>query len=139
MRFIGLPALFLILVSKGAFATEFPLEIIENFDSTKVVIYANESDIGKAPSWSPSEGEPPLTIANLIINVQKWVAQDSNLTDAEILKIELKPIQHHDVKLHWYYLVQLRTQTDGQSKKHYLAAVMSGKILTAIKEPSSYK
>lgn len=139
MRFVGLSALFLILVSKGAFATEFPLEIIENFDSTQVVIYVKESDIDKAPTWSPSEGEPPLSIANLISAVQKWIALDINFDGAEILKIELKPIHNHDAKKSWYYLVQLRTQTDGKSTNQYLAAVMSGKILTAIKEPSSYK
>jgi hypothetical protein len=64
---------------------------------------------------------------------------DINFDGVEILKIELKPIQNHDAKKYWYYLVQLRTQTDGHPKKQYLAAVMSGKILTAIKEPSSYK
>ncbi len=139
MRIAGLSALFLILIAKGAFAGEFPLEIIENFDSTKVVIYVKESDIYKAPTWSPSEGEPPLTIANLITGVQQWIAQDINFDGAEILKIELKPIQNHDATKYWYYLVQLCTQADGQLKNQYLAAVMSGKILTAIKEPSSYK
>lgn len=139
MRQFGLLIMCLLLWSGGVRATEFPLEIIENFDGTKVAIYVRESAIDEAPTWDPAEGEPPLTIARMTEAVRQWIDQDPGIADVDISKIELKPILHHEAHKNWYYLVQLKSRNDVHAKPQYVAVLMSGKVLPAIKEPSSYK
>jgi len=129
----------LFLITENVAATQFPLEIIDYLDDTKIVIFINEADIDEAPTWNPSAGAPPLTIEHLVKDVQKWGAANPNLTHAIIHKIELKPILHHEKQNRWYYLIQMKVQVDDHSDMHYLAVLMNGKILSAMKEPTSYK
>jgi hypothetical protein len=126
-------------VTKSAIAGQFPLEIIERFADARIVVYVQQSDIDKEPSWDPSSGEPPLTIAQLVKKVQAWQARDAKLASATIRKIELKPILHHQKQDRWYYLIQLKKLDEEQPGTYYLAVLMSGKIVPAIKEPESYK
>ncbi len=132
--FIGV----LLLVSQQAFAAHFPLVIIEPFDETKIVIYVSETDIEQSPAWTPADGAPPLTIEKLIRDINRYKTRDPRLAGAIVHEIELKPIQHHEKQNRWYYLVQMKT-TKNKPHRHYLAVLMNGKILSAVKEPESYK
>ncbi len=132
--FIGV----LLLVTQQAFAAQFPLVIIEPFDETKIVIYVSEKDIEQSPAWTPADGSPPLTIEKLIADIKKYNARNPKLAGAIIHEIELKPILHHEKQNRWYYLVQMKA-AGRSSHRHYLAVLMSGKIITAIREPESYK
>lgn len=120
-------------------SADYPLEIIERFDGTKVVVNIDERDIAAAPAWRPAEGEPPVSIAALVTAVEEWTATHPDFAKESIRKIELKPISRHEGQRHWYYLVQMRDPADARASPHYLAVMMDGKIHPAIKEPSSYK
>ena len=128
-----------ILVGNKALANEFPLEIIERFADARIVIYTQKNAIEESPTWSPSEGAPPLTIEILVKTIQKWSAADPNLAKSTIRKIELKPISHYENLDRWYYLVQLKIESQDHSGMHYVAVLMNGKILSAIREPETYK
>ena len=129
----------MILISTKALAEQFPLEIIERFADARIIIYTQQSAIDEAPTWNPSGGAPPLTIEALVKTIQKWGSTDPNLAKATIRKIELKPIRHNENRNRWYYLVQLQNEEPGHPNVNYLAVLMNGKILPAIREPESYK
>ena len=128
-----------ILVGNKALANEFPLEIIERFADARIVIYTQKNAIEESPAWSPSEGAPPLTIEILVKTIQKWSTADPNLAKSTIRKIELKPISHYENLDRWYYLVQLKIESQDHAGMHYVAVLMNGKILSAIREPETYK
>ena len=118
---------------------DYPLEIIERFDDAKVVISIDERDIAAAPAWRPAEGEPPVNTAALVSAVREWSARHPDLAQERIRKIELKPISRHEGQRHWYYLVKTKNPADARAEPHYLAVMMDGKVLPAIREPSAYK
>ncbi len=130
---------FVFLIAQNVLAAQFPLVLIESFDDAKVVIYVNESDIRSTPDWRPSEGAPPLSVKNLIADVQKWNALNPEFSNATINEFELKPILNHEKENRWYYLVQMKNTTNGTTDTHYLAVLMDGKVLAAVREPTSYK
>ncbi|HEC18751.1 MAG TPA: hypothetical protein ENI97_05350 [Gammaproteobacteria bacterium] len=132
--FIGM----LMFSLQAAFAEPFPLTIIEPFDEGKIVMYVAESDIEQSPAWLPGEGAPPLSIENLIKAIEKYRAGMPRLAEDTVHEIALKPIWHHEKQHRWYYLVQMKS-AEGHGHRHYLAVLMSGKIISAIKEPEAYK
>lgn len=129
----------LLLAAQNVFASDYPLVIIEPFDDARIIIYVSETDIEKSPAWKPTNGTPPLTIEKLIADIQKHIASDPRLANAIIHEIELKPILHHEKENRWYYLIQMKIIDNQRPTSRYLAVLMNGKILSAIKEPKSYK
>ncbi|VAX09896.1 hypothetical protein MNBD_GAMMA25-1352 [hydrothermal vent metagenome] len=130
---------FTFLIAQNVIAAQFPLVLTESFNDTKVVIYTNENDIRNAPNWQPSDGAPPLSVENLITDVQEWNRLNPKLSNATINEFELKPINHYKNENRWYYLVQMKNKSKGKKGEHYLAVLMDGKVLPAIIEPVSYK
>ncbi|WJW74998.1 hypothetical protein QVG61_10885 [Thiohalobacter sp. IOR34] len=129
-----------LLASGNALAGQFPLEIFEYFDDSKIVIYAREEAIQQAPAWMPETGAPPLGIGRLIEIGNQWISRDPRLQGAHIHEIELKPIRHHESQQRWYYLVQLQRADDsGKPVKTYLAVLLDGTVLPALREPAAYK
>ncbi len=131
----------LLLASIDTFAghSSWPIEIIERFDSAKVVVYAKEDDIAASPEWRPENGAPPFTLAELLKTVSTWRAKLPAMAHATIHTIELKPIAHHQQQNRWYYLVQLKDRANAQHPTHYLGVLMNGKVLPVIEEPAPIK
>ena len=130
---------FLFSIYSSAFATPWPLEIIEHLDETKIIVYVKEADIEQSPTWNPAEGAPSFGLAEVLKAISKWDNNVKGLANAHIEKIELKPILHQEKKGRWYYLVQLRDTSGSKHDRHYLAILMNGKAFAAIEEPASYK
>ncbi len=116
-----------------------PLEIIERFDSVKIVVYAKQDDIAASPEWYPENGAPPLTLAGLLKIVAQWRARLPAMAHAAIHGIELKPIAHYERQHRWYYLVQLKDRPESRHPTHYLGVLMNGKVLPVIEEPAPLK
>lgn len=129
----------LLLVSSNVFAVDFPVEIVDQFDNSRIVTYINQSDAEKSPSWNPADGEPPLTIGAMLKSLGNWVAEDSTLKGAQVSKIELKPIMQKEKEGRWYYLVKLTCQRAESPKVTYAAILMNGKVFAAIREPDPFK
>jgi hypothetical protein len=127
----------LFLLSTTIQAVEYPVEVIEYLDNTKIVAFLNESDIKKTPQWTPLSSEPPLTIAGAIDAVQKHIKPVKDLSKMNLLGIELKQIPHH--KNYWHYVVKTRTKSGDLPVSHYFVVLMNGKVIPAIKEPESVK
>lgn len=117
----------------------FPLEIFDVLDDHRLVIFLRSEDIVASPPWTPGEGAPPLTVAEVIVGIKRQIEQDVRLKGAEIHEFELKPIHGYDKENRWYYLVQLRTQGEHKPKAYYFAVLLSGKVVAAIEEPASIK
>ncbi len=122
-----------------ATAAPWPLEIIDHLDDATLVIYANESDIESSPRWSPAKGAPPFGLTALFKAVGDWKKQNHYAEADGIEKVELKPIARHEKEGRWYYLVQLKDLEDDGHAHRYLAVLMNGKTIAAVKEPEAYK
>ncbi|HFE48125.1 MAG TPA: hypothetical protein ENJ21_02290 [Chromatiaceae bacterium] len=137
-RFLG----GLLLLAAGSLQAghpPWPLEIIERFDSAKVVVYAKEDDIAASPEWRPADGAPPFTLADLLKSVAQWQARLPAMANSTIHTIELKPIAHHEQQNRWYYLVQLKDKPGARHPTHYVGVLLSGKVLPVIEEPAAIK
>ncbi len=131
--------LILLVVTGAVNAAPWPLEIIDRLDDARIVIYVNESDIEQSPVWNPADGAPPFGLKDLMKRVAAWEKKNRGPDTDGIEKIELKPIAHHEKQGRWYYLVQLGDKLNGKPTHRYLAVLMSGKTVAAIREPESYK
>jgi len=129
----------MLLFGHSAGATQFPLEIIEHFDDTKIVIYVQQADVDQAPTWEPGRGAPPLSIEQLVKSVTAHNSGTPGSAEFQIRKIELKPVLRNPKRNSWYYLLRLKAIRDGRPEIEYLAVLMSGKVLPAIREPDPYK
>ncbi|TCK19024.1 hypothetical protein DFR30_2317 [Thiogranum longum] len=127
----------LLLISSTVWAFQFPIEMIEGIDGARVVININKQDLDDDPRWIPFESAPPITIAGALDIVQSHLAKNPALKDAILRDIQLRRIPHHENN--WHYMVVIQTSRDGSPVLHYYAVLMSGKLITAIREPESYK
>jgi len=129
--------LLLIIFSGNIQASEFPIEIIEYIDNTKVVAFINESDIDRKLPWLPFKGALPLTVVDALKAIQEYVASDPELMNATLTEIELKQIPRH--KGYWHYMVKMKTQINNKSLPHYFIVLMNRKIIQGLREPETLK
>ena len=129
------PALLLFGCFSQSYAFQFPLEIIDYMDDATIIVYAKKDDINNTSVWIPGEGNVPLGINELVSKVNSWLKTQPEMSALKINEIELKKVKKHEKENYWYYLLQLKNHKDIQ----YLAVLMNGQILPAIKEPKSYK
>ena len=129
--------LLLILFSAKLQAMEFPLEVIEYIDNSRVVAFINESDIDKTLPWTPFTGAPPLSLNDALGLTQKYATTGLKLKNATLSEIELRQIPHH--KNYWHYLVKMQASVDEKMRNYYFIVLMNGKIISGIREPQSIK
>ena len=134
LRMLALP---LVLFSVTVHASEFPIEIIEYVDQTKVVAFINEEDIDRTVAWVPFEGPPPLTIADALALVQKFIAPDAEMAGSRLTEIELRRIPHHEI--HWHYVVRMKAHTRDKPRSWFFIVLMNGKIIPGLQEPQAIK
>ncbi len=137
MRWSGFVLFALLPAAAGAFSGPWPLEIIEQFDDAKLVVYGSEDDIAAAPMWSPDRGAPPLTIAGVLEVLQRWAESDPRVSALHVEEIELKRIPRHVDR--WYYLVRARVESRTGPPVRFFAVLMNGKVEPAIREPMPIK
>jgi hypothetical protein len=130
-------AALLLLFSAPLQALEFPIEIIESIDNSRVVAFVNESDIDQDINWVPFSGEPPLTLAGALKAIQQQIATDPGLSAAVLTEIGLRQIPRH--KQHWHYLVKMQTRADDKLLAHYFIVLMDGKVIRGLREPQAVK
>jgi len=119
----------LLLLSASAGALERKTEIVEQFDSLRVVAFVDSDDIAASPEWNPGAGNPPLSIAEAIAAIG-----GSAHNSAAIRRIELRRIPHEESR--WHYLI--RKDNDAKFTRYDIFIVlMSGKVIPAIIEPQS--
>jgi hypothetical protein len=135
----GLAAMAAVSTPSMARTNLWPVEIFDVMDNQKLVLFLRNEDIVSSPSWQPTDGAPPLTIAEALQHIHAWIEKDPRLTGAKVHELELKPIHDHQQSNRWYYLLQLLTERDGKPVTSYAAVLMSGKVVAAIAEPSSFK
>jgi len=134
LKMLALPA---VLFSVTLHASELPIEIIEYVDQTKVVTFINEEDIDKTVVWVPFEGPPPLTIAEALALVQKFIAPDPEMAGSQLTEIELRRIPHHEI--HWHYVVRMKAHTRDKPRSRFFIVLMNGKIIQGLREPEAIK
>jgi hypothetical protein len=134
LRMLALP---LVFFSVPIHASEFPIEIIEYVDGTKVATFINEEDIDRTDAWVPFEGPPPLTIGDALALVQKFIAPDPEMADSQLAEIELRRIPHHET--HWHYVVRMKAHAGDKPRSQFFIVLMNGKIITGLREPEGIK
>lgn len=127
----------LLLLSSSVFAFEFPIEMIEGVDGEKVIVYVNKSDIDKDVRWTPSDGEPPVSIMDALAAVKAFLKNMPGNAGLTLEEIQLRRIPHHNND--WHYMVVMQAVSDGKPVTQYYAVLMSGKVIKAIREPESFK
>ena len=131
-----LPVL-LILFSGSLHAFNFPVEIIEFMDDSRVAASINESDIDSSVGWVPFESAPPLSVADALDAIQTYLKARGETPDATLVEVELKQIPNHDA--HWHYLVKFKVADDDTTQMNYFFVLMSGKVIPGVKQPQSVK
>ena len=121
-------------LSAKAYALQPKIEIFEQFDNLRMVVFIGKQDIKNSPEWNPDSEAPPLKISNAIQAVKNFAKNSKNSTP--IREIEIRPIPRHEK--HWHYLIK----TDNHKKKtkyDIYVVLMDGKVIPAIIEPQGYK
>ena len=131
-----LPFLLLLLTSR-LLANEYPVEIFEYLDDTKVVAFLKDSDIEKTAPWIPLETKVPLNIDDALKAIGDLAATDDSLKLISLTSIEMKQIPGHPN--YWHYLVKMKTENTGQIQPQYFIVLLDGKVIPAVKEPEGFK
>ncbi|MGD2075153.1 MAG: hypothetical protein PVI91_15090 [Gammaproteobacteria bacterium] len=126
-----------VLSTATAHAYDFPIEVIEYIDQTRVVAFIKEEDIDKTLQWAPFQGPPPLTLADALEAVQEYMVANPELRDAVPTEIELKRIPQHEK--HWHYLVRMQSGGGGKPRAWFLIVLMDGNIIAGLREPEGIK
>lgn len=132
-----LVALLLTLLSANAFAINFPIEISEYMDDSKIDAYINKSDINVQVQWQPFEKKVPLSLDAALKKVQQYTDSNKRMMHSSLIAIELKQIPHHDNL--WHYLVKVKSTINDKPQAHFFIVLMDGKIIPAFKEPEAIK
>ena len=111
-------------------------------DGTKIGIVISDAQLAKAPSWSPTKGEPPLSIAQVVKISSGWAKNHFKRFDS----VEIRSIRLSEVGCFsgnrtqsWYYLVDFTPVIDGgrvYSGGHFAAVLLDGSVVgpTELKE-----
>ena len=127
------PALLALLIAASAQAFDFPIQVIEYVDDTKVVASIQEEDMNAGQPWRPFEDAPPLSVEQALEAVAGAIASDPVLADATLDEIELRRVPHQEN--HWHYMVKLKTEAPTPHHTHYYVVLMNGKVVPALKQP----
>ena len=131
-----MPFLLLLFCGKVV-AYESPIEIIEYIDDVKVVANINKNDLNKKTQWIPFKSPPPLSVADALQAVQKYIGSHGKISDIKLRGIELKRMSHHE--MYWHYLVKIIYQRGDKTQPHFFVVLMDGKVIPALQEPESIK
>jgi len=127
-------ALFISFLTVPAYAYQFPTEIIEQFDDSKIVTFVDESYFASSKPWNPLTEAPPLTINGAIQAVTKhYSSRETDLSSFSISEIEVRKTPMH--KGMWNYIIKARAN----EKTSYYFVLMNGVVVPAVAEPESYK
>jgi hypothetical protein len=130
-------SLLLLLFSVKAYAYEFPVEIFEYIDDTRVVAFIAQEDINESRRWQPFKEALPLAIDEAVKAVKQHIDADPRLSNIALLEVELRQIPRFEQ--HWHYLVKVKADIEGERRNQYFVVLMNGKIIPAIREPQSTK
>lgn len=130
--------LLILFFSSKVFAMNFPVEIFEYINDTKVVVFISESDIHDTRQWQPLRSAPPLTLNAALVKIQKYLVKEKlGVSNAVINEIELKQIPHYSN--YWHYLIKLELKRNNIKHYYYFVVLMNGKVIPAVKEVESFK
>lgn len=132
-----MPAVLLIRFNANLPAREFPIEIIESVDNSRVIAFLDEDDIDNSAHCVPFESAPPLAVADGLKGIREHLAGDQAYANAGPTAIELKAIPQHEK--HWHYLVKINTRTDDKTVFHYFIVLMDGKVIGGLRQPQVVK
>ena len=127
----------LLLMSSRIFANEYPVEIFEYLDNTKVVAFLKGSDIDKTTPWVPLQTEVPLSVDDALKAASDLAETEHNLKHIVLTSIELKQIPGHPK--YWHYLVKMKAENNGEIQAQYFVVLLDGKVIPAVKEPEAFK
>ncbi len=89
-------ALLALLIAASAQAFDFPIQVIEYVDDTKVVASIQEEDMNAGQPWRPFKDAPPLSVEQALEAVAGAIASDPVLADATLDEIELRRVPHQE-------------------------------------------
>ncbi|BAS67330.1 MAG: hypothetical protein DSY43_04500 [Gammaproteobacteria bacterium] len=123
--------IFIIAVFSNAYAFQFKVETVEQFDDLNIVTFTNPEDMRNNPEWNPNLEAPPLTVNEAIQAVKKFTKSLK-----PIKEIEIRTIPKH--KNQWHYLIKVANKSM-KSKYNIYMVLMNGKVIPAIIQPQGYK
>ena len=119
-------------------AYQFPFEVTEYIDDTKVDVFIDPRDLAAQQPWKPFQAPLPLTLDQALAAIARGIKQDRRIDRARLMGVELKPIPRRPGL--WHYLVKMQAQlAGGQHRPLYFIVLMNGKVIPAIREPEAIK
>jgi len=134
MKFYRNFLLTIFIFSSNVNAFQPKVEIFEQFDNLRMVMFISMEDIKNSPEWNPGVDAPPLTIAEAIQAVKDFIKHSKK--PIVIKEIEIRPIPKHEK--HWHYLIKIADNTMNTKYSIY-TVLMDKKVIPAIIEPQGYK
>lgn len=136
---VRVAAALLILMQSGfSFAStcdQEPLIRTEKLDGTKIGLFVSTEQFKLAPSWSPSDGEPPLSISEAYTLVMEWAESEYDDYDsAKVREISLLSQQCPLGDRYWYFRFEFTLIFDGRyvaGSGSWAAVLMDGTVIGA--------
>lgn len=123
----------ILICATHAQAFEPTVEIVEQFDNSRVVAFVKKNDIENSPEWNPNRDAPPLSVALAVDKVEQF---NQSKAIGAIKEIEIRPVPRHPT--HWNYLIKV-DDDEMRTKYAVYVVLMNGMVIPAIIEPQSYK
>jgi len=135
MNYCRLITLCVTMLSTGAHASEYNVEIFEQFDNIRVVALIKSDDIDNSPVWNPAVDPLPLRVEDAIQAIRDFSKQPG--ITGNIKEIELRTINNYPG--HWHYLIKMVANDVLPHKYNVYAVLMDGKVIPAVIEPEAIK
>jgi hypothetical protein len=111
-------------------------------DGTKIGVVISDAQFMKAPAWSPDEGDPPISIAQVVKISSAWAKENFKRFDSvQIRSISLSEVGCASSKRSWYYLVHFTPILDGSrvyTGGHFAGVLMDGTVIGPTKLKSDF-
>jgi len=112
---------------------ERPVMSTHKKDGTQIGLFISKEQIKNAPKWTPSNGEPPLSITSAYKIIKKWSKDRYKRYDRVVIKeISIKKHGCSVVKDRWYYVFDINPVIDDNELwggGNWAAVLMNGTVI----------
>ena len=99
----------------------------------KIGLFISPEQIKKTPTWSPQNGEPPLSVSKAFTILKKWSKEYyARYDDVAIHEISLKKYHCLNISDHWFYSFELAPIIEGNQLRfsgNWAAVLFDGTVI----------
>ena len=108
----------------------YPVMSTRKDNGKEIGLFISLQQIKATQKWSPSSGEPPLSISKAYLIAKEWARNHfTRYDDARVKEITLREYRCSLVSNHWYYFFEINPVIEGNElygSGNWLAVLMDG-------------